>query len=90
MKIHHGDDASIIQTGGPDRKGIAMGDREHREWTEPSEGQAERDESPKAEGTQDRETGFLFCPRCGQVVLGVAVNSFCPQCGHRFCSSCSD
>jgi rubrerythrin len=67
-----------------------MGDTGREERTERREKEHETDGSPEAEGTQDRDTGFLFCPRCGQVVLGVGVNSLCPQCGHRFCPSCSD
>jgi hypothetical protein len=38
----------------------------------------------------DTETGFLFCPKCGRVVLQVNLNSCCSKCGYRFCSTCSD
>jgi rubrerythrin len=37
--------------------------------------------------TQDRDTGFLFCPRCGHVVMEVNPNSCCPACGCRICTS---
>ena len=90
MDVYRDDEAAIIQFGGPSLKGIEMDNTERERGTESPEGQHELDESPKAEGTQDRDTGFLFCPRCGQVVLGVGVNSLCPLCGHRFCPSCSD
>ena len=54
------------------------------------EGQLHHDAPQSGKVTQDHDTGFLFCPRCGQVILGGGVNAFCPQCGHRFCPSCSD
>ncbi len=82
--------AQIVHARGPDLKGIAMSDMEHQERTEPSEAQNAHEGSPKAKGKQDRDTGFLFCPRCGKVVLGAGVNSLCVQCGHRFCPCCSD
>ena len=35
-------------------------------------------------------TGFLFCPRCGSVVMNENHIGICSHCGHRFCPSCSD
>ncbi|HEG43340.1 MAG TPA: hypothetical protein ENH94_04740 [Phycisphaerales bacterium] len=44
----------------------------------------------KQQIVQDDNAGFLFCPRCGSVVVGQNVNSICRHCGYRFCPSCSD
>jgi len=44
----------------------------------------------RMEVTQDHETGFTFCPRCGYVVMEVNPNSCCAACGYRFCASCSE
>ena len=67
-----------------------MADMENDERVGPLKGGHEPDGLPEVETGPDHETGFLFCPRCGHVVLGFGVNSRCPQCGHRFCPSCSD
>jgi hypothetical protein len=39
---------------------------------------------------QDKNTGFLFCPRCSTVVIGEKFAGICGHCGYRFCPSCSD
>jgi hypothetical protein len=39
--------------------------------------------------TQDNNTGFLFCPRCGSVTVNQNPG-ICHNCGYRFCPSCSD
>ena len=31
---------------------------------------------------------FLFCPRCGQAICGVA--NVCRHCGARICPSCTE
>lgn len=90
MKADHGEEASVVQDGGAILKGIAMRDMEHEERRKPLVERRRPEEAPKVEAAPDCATGFLFCPRCGQVVLGAGVNSLCPQCGHRFCPCCSD
>lgn len=48
------------------------------------------DELADARVRGDPTTGFIFCPRCGYIVLGGRTNAICPQCGHRSCASCSE
>ena len=38
----------------------------------------------------DRETGWLFCPRCATVLFAVNPHYVCPQCHYRFRPSCHE
>jgi len=43
-----------------------------------------------ASTVKDRDTGFLFCPRCAHVVMQANANARCPACGERLCPSCCE
>jgi len=66
-----------------------MNHKENETQSESRAGRHDLDRLSDVEVTQNRDTDFLFCPRCGHVVMEVNPNSCCPACGCRVCSSCT-
>ena len=45
-------------------------------------------ESPPTERSPDSTVDFVFCSRCGYVIVATGPSVLCPHCGARCCPTC--
>ena len=67
-----------------------MNDADYKGQSETNAKNGDDSRSPKAAMSPDSAANFVFCNRCGHVIIVTGRHVMCPQCGLPCCPSCGE